>query len=83
MMEIWQLTDVGVEEVYRMAYPENEQKISIDRSKSEIRIFTLDHNGLEQDDLNLYEGYTTGSPLSKERQAKVFDFLKRLKVKGF
>lgn len=83
MMEIWQLTDKGVEEVYRMAYPENQQKIEIDRSKSQIRIFTFDHNGMEQDDLTLHEGHTTGAPLSKEKHEKIFAFLKRLKVKGF
>jgi hypothetical protein len=83
MMEIWQLTDKGVEEVYRMAYPENQQKIEIDRSKSQIRIFTFDHNVMEQDDLTLYEGHTTGSPLSKEKHEKIFAFLKRLMVKGF
>jgi hypothetical protein len=82
-MEIRELNDKGVEEVYHFAYPDNQQKIEIDRSTSRIRMFTFDHNGLEQDDITLDEGIISGAPLSNEAKDKIFDFLKRLRVKGF
>ena len=83
-MEIWQLTDNGAEECYRLAYPNNQQKISIDRSSNRVRMFTLDSNGLEQDDITLHEGgVISGAPLADKEKNKVFEFLKKLKVKGF
>jgi hypothetical protein len=84
MMEIWQLTDKGVKECYRLVYSDNQHQILIDRSAKRLKMFTLDAHGMEQNDITLHEGgIISGSPLSDEAKDKVYQFLRKLNVKGY
>lgn len=87
-MEIWQLTEEAAKKIYSLAYPNNQQSISIDPSTSQLRIFTLDLDGIEQNEITIYKdglisyGSTSETPLPQEKD-KVTEFLKRLEVEGF
>jgi hypothetical protein len=48
------------------------------------RIFTKDNNGLQQDDVNLYNDDTIGgSPRTKGADEKIRAYLKELNVIGY